>query len=92
MALHAYSIFAEHSDVMACRHTGYALLASSSVQEAMDLGAAAHLASIEGSLPFLHFFDGFRTSHEIQKVELLDYGELAALVNGEALAAFRRCV
>ena len=90
VALHAYSIFAEHSDVMACRHTGYALLASSSVQEAMDLGAAAHLASIEGSLPFLHFFDGFRTSHEIQKVELLDYGELAALVNGEALAAFRR--
>lgn len=90
VALHAYSIFAEHSDVMACRHTGYALLASSSVQEAMDLGAVAHLASIRGSLPFLHFFDGFRTSHEIQKIDLLDYADLAKLVDENALSAFRK--
>ena len=90
VALHAYSIFAEHSDVMACRHTGYALLASSSVQEAMDLGAVAHLASIKSSLPFLHFFDGFRTSHEIQKIECLDYEELAKLVDYDALNDFRR--
>lgn len=68
VALHAYSINAEHSDVMACRQTGFAMLASTSVQDAMDLGAVAHLAAIQGSVPFLHFFDGFRTSHEIQKI------------------------
>lgn len=89
VASHAYSIFAEHSDVMACRHTGYAILASSSVQEAMDIGAVAHLSSIEGHIPFLHFFDGFRTSHEIQKIELLDYDELKKLVNQKELDAFR---
>lgn len=90
VALHAYSIFAEHSDVMACRHTGYALLASSSVQQAMDLGAAAHLASIKSSIPFLHFFDGFRTSHEIQKIECLDYEDLKDMVDQEALRQFRK--
>lgn len=90
VASHAYSIFAEHSDVMACRQTGYALLASSSVQQAMDLGAVAHLASIRSSVPFIHFFDGFRTSHEIQKIECLDYGELAELVDRNALLRFRK--
>lgn len=89
VALHGYSIQAEHSDVMACRQTGYAMLASSSVQEAMDLGAVAHLASIRSSVPFLHFFDGFRTSHEIQKIDCLDYGELAKLVDMDALKQFR---
>ncbi len=89
VASHGYSIFAEHSDVMACRQTGYALLSSGSVQEAMDIGAAAHLATIEGHVPFLHFFDGFRTSHEIQKIELLDYEQLRGLVNEKELAAFR---
>lgn len=89
VALHAYSIFAEHSDVMACRQTGYAILASGSVQESMDLAAVAHLASIRSSVPFLHFFDGFRTSHEIQKIELLDYDELKTLMDWEALAKFR---
>ncbi len=90
VAYHAYSIFAEHSDVMACRQTGYAMLASSSVQQAMDLGAVAHLASIKSSVPFLHFFDGFRTSHEIQKIGCLDYGDLAAMVDWEALGRFRK--
>lgn len=90
VALHGYSIHAEHSDVMACRQTGYAMLASSSVQEAMDLGAVAHLASIRSSIPFLHFFDGFRTSHEIQKIDCLDYADLAKLVDREALERFRR--
>lgn len=90
VALHAYSIFAEHSDVCACRHTGYAILASSSVQQAMDLGAAAHLSSIRSSIPFLHFFDGFRTSHEIQKIECLDYEDLKKMVDQEALHRFRK--
>ncbi len=90
VALHAYSIFAEHSDVMACRQTGYAILASSSVQQVMDLGAVAHLASIRSSVPFLHFFDGFRTSHEIQKIECLDYDELKDMVDWDAVEAFRK--
>ncbi|WP_432409421.1 pyruvate:ferredoxin (flavodoxin) oxidoreductase [Wukongibacter sp. M2B1] len=90
VATHAISIFAEHSDVMACRQTGFALLASSSVQEAMDLGAVAHLASIKGHVPFLHFFDGFRTSHEVQKVDCLDYDDLAKLVDYEELEKFRK--
>ena len=89
VATHAISINAEHSDVMACRQTGYAMLASSSPQEAMDLGAVAHLAAIKGHVPFLHFFDGFRTSHEIQKVECLDYEDLKKLVDWKELEKFR---
>ena len=90
VATNVISIFAEHSDVMACRQTGFAMLASSTVQQAMDLGAVAHLAAIKGHIPFLHFFDGFRTSHEIQKLACLDYDELAGLVDYEELAKFRR--
>ncbi|MDR3277500.1 MAG: pyruvate:ferredoxin (flavodoxin) oxidoreductase [Oscillospiraceae bacterium] len=89
LATHALSIFGDHSDVMACRQTGFAMLASNSPQEAMDLGAVAHLAAIDGSMPFLHFFDGFRTSHEMQKIEVWDYAELSKLVNREALGRFR---
>ncbi len=87
---HALCIFGDHSDVMAARQTGLALLASSSVQEAMDLGAVAHLAAIKSSLPFLHFFDGFRTSHEVQKIEALDYDDLRSLVDQGALEKFRK--
>jgi pyruvate-ferredoxin/flavodoxin oxidoreductase len=89
VAKHALSIFGDHQDVMAVRQTGFALLASASVQEAMDLGLVAHLAAIESSVPFLHFFDGFRTSHEIQKIEIIDYEDMAALVNMEAVKKFR---
>jgi pyruvate-ferredoxin/flavodoxin oxidoreductase len=89
VATSAISIFAEHSDVMACRPTGFAIMASSSVQEAMDLGAAVHLAAIKGHIPFIHFFDGFRTSHEIQKIDCLDYEELAKLVDYKELEKFR---
>ena len=89
VAGHALSIFGDHQDVMAVRQTGFALLASASVQEAMDLGLVAHLSSIDVSVPFLHFFDGFRTSHEIQKVEMIDYKDMAKLVNWEAVARFR---
>ena len=87
---HAMSIFGDHSDVMNCRQTGFAMLASGSVQEAMDLGAVAHLAAIKGKMPFMHFFDGFRTSHEIQKIDLLDYDELYKLVDWKAVETFRR--
>lgn len=73
LATHALSIFGDHSDIYACRQTGYAMLSSASVQEVMDLGAVAHLSTIKGRVPFLHFFDGFRTSHEIQKIEVWDY-------------------
>ncbi len=90
VASHALSIFGDHSDVMACRQTGFAMLASASVQEIMDLGAVAHLASIKGRVPFLHFFDGFRTSSEIQKIDALDYDDLAKLVDWEAIDKFRR--
>ncbi|WP_122628339.1 pyruvate:ferredoxin (flavodoxin) oxidoreductase [Lucifera butyrica] len=86
----AISIFGDHSDVMATRQTGFALLAESSVQQVMDLAAVAHLSAIKGRVPFLNFFDGFRTSHEIQKIEMLEYDELAALVDKEALNEFRR--
>ena len=72
VAAHALSIFGDHSDIYACRQTGYAMLASNSPQEAFDLGCVAHLSAIESRVPFLHFFDGFRTSHEIQKVKLID--------------------
>lgn len=90
IATHALSIFGDHQDVMACRQTGIAMLASSNVQEAMDLGCIAHLSAIEARLPFLHFFDGFRTSHEIQKIEVIDYADLAKIVNYEAIDEFRK--
>ncbi|MCI8537235.1 MAG: pyruvate:ferredoxin (flavodoxin) oxidoreductase [Oscillospiraceae bacterium] len=89
LATHALSIFGDHSDVMACRQTGYAMLASTNPQECMDLGAVAHLATIKGSVPFVHFFDGFRTSHEIRKVAQWDYKDLAEMVDQDALAKFR---
>jgi pyruvate-ferredoxin/flavodoxin oxidoreductase len=89
LASHALSIFGDHSDVMACRQTGFALLSSSSVQEVVDLAAVAHLAAIKGRVPFLHFFDGFRTSHEVQKIEVQDYKDLAALADLDAIKAFR---
>ncbi len=90
LASHALSIFGDHSDVYACRQTGYAMLCSGSVQEVMDLGAVAHLAAIKGRVPFLHFFDGFRTSHEIQKIEMWDYEDLKEMVDMDAVNAFRR--
>lgn len=86
----ALNIFGDHTDVMATRQTGFAMLAESSVQEVMDLAPVAHLAAIEANIPFLNFFDGFRTSHEIQKIEVLDYEELAQLVNHGKLATFRQ--
>ena len=89
LSAHALSIFGDHSDVMGVRQTGFSLLASSSPQEVMDLGAVAHLAAIHCRMPFLHFFDGFRTSHEIQKIEVLDYEDLRPLVDMDALKAFR---
>jgi pyruvate-ferredoxin/flavodoxin oxidoreductase len=89
LATHALSIFGDHQDVMACRQTGFAMLCSSSVQEVMDLAGVAHLATIKSSVPFLHFFDGFRTSHEIQKVELMDYAVYDKLLDREAVAKFR---
>ena len=89
VASHALNIFGDHSDVMACRQTGFAMLCASNVQEVMDLGAVAHLAAIEGRVPFLHYFDGFRTSHEIQKVEVWDYDDLAEMCNWDAVKAFR---
>ena len=90
LSAHALSIFGDHSDVMGVRSTGFAMLASSSPQEVMDLGAVAHLSAIHCRMPFLHFFDGFRTSHEIQKIEALDYEELRPLVDMDAQRAFRR--
>ena len=89
LAAQALSIFGDHQDVMSVRQTGFAMLASASVQEAMDMAAVAHLATIKSSVPFVHFFDGFRTSHEIQKVELLEAEDLRPLVSDKALAAFR---
>ncbi|MDR2932838.1 MAG: pyruvate:ferredoxin (flavodoxin) oxidoreductase, partial [Oscillospiraceae bacterium] len=90
VASHALSIFGDHSDVYACRQTGYAMLASASVQEVMDLSAVAHLATIKGRVPFLHFFDGFRTSHEIDKIEVWDFDDLAEMVDQDALERFRK--
>ena len=90
LASHALSIFGDHQDVMACRQTGFAMLASASVQEAEDLAAVAHLSTIKASIPFIHFFDGFRTSHEIQKIELIDEEALKGMISEKALAAFRR--
>ena len=89
LATHALSIFGDHQDVMSCRQTGFAMLASGSVQEAQDMAAVAHLSAIKSSLPFLHFFDGFRTSHEIQKIELLDEDDLRKMVSDKALDSFR---
>ncbi|MBZ2175920.1 pyruvate:ferredoxin (flavodoxin) oxidoreductase [Schnuerera sp. xch1] len=89
LAGHALSIFGDHQDVMATRQTGFALLASGSVQEAMDLAGVAHLSAIKGRVPFVHFFDGFRTSHEIQKVEVMDYEDLKKLVDFDAVSEFR---
>ncbi|MEG0391579.1 MAG: 2-oxoacid:acceptor oxidoreductase family protein, partial [Anaerovoracaceae bacterium] len=86
---HAFSIFGDHSDVMNCRQTGFAMFSTGSVQEIMDLAAVSHLAAIRSRIPFMHFFDGFRTSHEIQKVEMLEYEELEKLVDWDALEAFR---
>ena len=90
LSAHALSIFGDHSDVMSVRNTGFALLASSSPQEVMDLGAVSHLSAIHCRMPFLHFFDGFRTSHEIQKIEALDYEALRPLVDMDAMKAFRK--
>ena len=90
IASHALSIFGDHSDVYACRQTGYAMLCANNVQETMDLGAVAHLSAIEGRVPFLHFFDGFRTSHELQKIEIWDYEDLKEMCNMEAVDEFRR--
>ena len=89
VASHALNIFGDHSDVYACRQTGYAMLAESNPQEVMDLGAVAHLSTIKGRVPFLNFFDGFRTSHEIQKIEAWDYKDLEKMVDKKAIAAFR---
>ncbi|MDE7401908.1 MAG: pyruvate:ferredoxin (flavodoxin) oxidoreductase [Muribaculaceae bacterium] len=89
LASHALSIFGDHQDVMACRQTGFAMFCEGSVQEVMDLSAVAHLAAIEGRVPFVNFFDGFRTSHEIQKIEALSEEDLAPLVDQKALAEFR---
>ncbi len=89
LASHALSIFGDHQDVMACRQTGFAMLASGSVQEAQDLAAVAHLSAIKSSIPFLHFFDGFRTSHEIQKIEAIDEDDLRAMVSTKSLQQFR---
>jgi len=89
LAYHALNIFGDHSDVYSCRQTGYAMLCSSSVQEVMDLGAVAHLSTIKGRVPFLHFFDGFRTSHEIQKIQVWDYEDLKEMVDMDAVDRFR---
>ncbi|MFV0480869.1 MAG: pyruvate:ferredoxin (flavodoxin) oxidoreductase [Campylobacteraceae bacterium] len=89
LATHALSIFGDHQDIYACRQTGFAMLSSGSVQQVMDLAGIAHLAAIKGRVPFLHFFDGFRTSHEIQKIELMDYEVYKKLVDMEAIKKFR---
>ncbi|NLG35694.1 MAG: pyruvate:ferredoxin (flavodoxin) oxidoreductase, partial [Lentisphaerae bacterium] len=89
LAAHRLSIFGDQSDVMAARQTGFALLASASVQEVMDLALVAHLSAIKGSVPFVHFFDGFRTSHEVQKIESIDYEDMDKLLDRDAVAAFR---
>ncbi|MDB4442055.1 pyruvate:ferredoxin (flavodoxin) oxidoreductase [bacterium] len=89
IAAHALSIFGDHQDVMAVRQTGFSMLAASSVQEVMDLALVAHLSAIKSSIPFLHFFDGFRTSHEIQKIAVIDYADMAKLTDWDAVAKFR---
>jgi len=89
ISAHALSIFGDHQDVMACRQTGFAMLASSSVQEAQDLALVAHLATMDARVPFLHFYDGFRTSHEIQKIEMIEYEDMASLFNYKAYREFK---
>lgn len=89
VSTHALNIFGDHSDVMACRQTGYAMLCSANVQEVIDLGAVAHLSTLKSRVPFLHFFDGFRTSHEIQKIEVWDYDDLKSMVDMDDVQAFR---
>ena len=89
LATSALNIFGDHQDVMAARQTGFAMLAEGSVQEVMDLSAVAHLTAIKSRIPFVNFFDGFRTSHEIQKIEVLEYDELANLVDWDSVEAFR---
>ena len=90
IATHALSIFGDHSDIYACRQTGTAILSTCSVQEVMDLAPIAHLAAIRGRVPFLHFFDGFRTSHEMQKIDVWDMNTLGDLLDQAALHAFRK--
>ncbi len=90
VAAQALNIFGDHSDVYACRQTGFAMLCETNVQEVMDLGAVAHLSAIEGRVPFINFFDGFRTSHEIQKIAIWDYDDLKDMVNMDAVEAFRK--
>ncbi len=90
LAGHALSIFGDHSDVMSTRQTGFAMLATNSVQEVMDLGGVAHLSAIKSRVPFVHFFDGFRTSHEIQKIETIDYDDFAKLADMQAIKEFRQ--
>ncbi len=90
VASHALNIFGDHSDVYACRQTGFAMLAETNTQEVMDLGAVAHLAAIKGRVPFLNFFDGFRTSHELQKIEIWDFDDLKEMVDMDAVEAFRK--
>ena len=89
VASHALNIFGDHSDVYACRQTGFAMLAESNTQEVMDLSPVAHLAALEGKVPFINFFDGFRTSHEMQKIEIWDYADLKDMCNMDAVKAFR---
>ncbi len=89
LAAHALNIFGDHADVMACRQTGFAMLASNSVQEVMDLALVAHLSTLKASVPFIHFFDGFRTSHEVSKIDVIDYEEIKSLVNFDEIDAFR---
>src|SRR5690242_1577343 len=89
LAAHALSIFGDHSDVMACRTTGFAMLCSNSVQEAMDLALIAHAATLESRIPFLHFFDGFRTSHEVNKIEMLTEDDMRSLINMERVLEHR---
>ena len=90
LSTHALSIFGDHQDVMACRQTGFAMLASSTVQEVADMALIAHLGTLKGSVPFLHFFDGFRTSHEVNKIEVLDYDEMKSLLDEADIQSFRR--
>ena len=90
VATHALNIFGDHSDVMACRQTGFAMLAEGNVQEVMDLSAVAHLAAIKGRVPFLNFFDGFRTSHEVQKMAVWDYDDLADMCDYRRREGFPR--
>ena len=89
LAAHALNIFGDHADVMACRQTGFAMLCSNSVQEAMDLALVAHLATLEAKVPFIHFFDGFRTSHEVSKIDVIDYADMDKLLDRKYVDEFR---